>query len=219
MPIKTITNEEAFKILGNEVKLNLDWSVFPFEFTRRWFYFRNMVTWSTYLLPMFNPEEPLRAIQIGVFEFYDAAWLMQYILKHPSSRLLGIDPWIETTKISAESMEASYNRAIKNSSLWKSKVRIRRALSQTVLPTLEPDAYDLIVIDGDHNAPAVREDAVNSFRLLKHGGIMVFDDVRNNLRKKYHVVDGMKEFLEVDGYEDKVELCWQHRFADCYRKI
>ena len=219
MPIKTITNVEAFAMKGNEVNYSLDYSVYPFRFTRRWFFFRNQVTWSTYLLPMFDPEKPYRAVQIGVFEFCDAAWLMQYILKHPDSRLIGIDPWVETTKITAQTMEECYQRALKHSSPWKDKVKLRRGLSQTILPNLEPSSYDLIVIDGDHNAPAVRDDAKNAYRLLKKGGVMVFDDVRNNLRKKYHVVDGIKEFLEDDGYEDKVKLEWQHRFADCYRKL
>ena len=36
--------------------------------------------------------------------------------------------------------------------------------------------YDVIYIDGDHNACSVLEDAILAWRLLKIGGILLFDD-------------------------------------------
>jgi predicted O-methyltransferase YrrM len=36
--------------------------------------------------------------------------------------------------------------------------------------------FDLIYIDGSHQAPDVLTDAVMSFQLLKVGGVMIFDD-------------------------------------------
>jgi predicted O-methyltransferase YrrM len=38
--------------------------------------------------------------------------------------------------------------------------------------------YDIIYIDGSHDRPDVLEDAVLCWRLLKEGGIMIFDDYR-----------------------------------------
>ena len=35
---------------------------------------------------------------------------------------------------------------------------------------------DFIYIDGDHRAPTVLSDAVQSFARLRHGGLMAFDD-------------------------------------------
>jgi predicted O-methyltransferase YrrM len=37
-------------------------------------------------------------------------------------------------------------------------------------------SYDFIYIDGSHKAADVLEDAVLSFRLLKVGGLLIFDD-------------------------------------------
>ena len=36
--------------------------------------------------------------------------------------------------------------------------------------------FDIIYIDGNHDSEYVLEDAVLSFRKLKKGGIMIFDD-------------------------------------------
>ena len=37
-------------------------------------------------------------------------------------------------------------------------------------------SYDIIYVDGSHNADDVLEDAVLSWRLLKDGGLLIFDD-------------------------------------------
>jgi predicted O-methyltransferase YrrM len=50
--------------------------------------------------------------------------------------------------------------------------------SQIALRELPLNYYDIIYIDGAHNGPAVLEDAVLSMRLLKEGGILIFDDYR-----------------------------------------
>lgn len=41
---------------------------------------------------------------------------------------------------------------------------------------VQSDAYDFIYVDGSHLAPDVLTDAVLSWRLLKPGSIMIFDD-------------------------------------------
>jgi predicted O-methyltransferase YrrM len=41
---------------------------------------------------------------------------------------------------------------------------------------LPVDSYDVIDIDGSHAAPDVLEDAVQCWRLLKPGGLVIFDD-------------------------------------------
>lgn len=213
-----ITNEEAFRVRGNEVNIQLSLTGHDFKFTRNWFRQRNQVTWSTYLKPMFDTNSRIRAIQIGVFEFMDAAWLMQNVLVHPASCLVCIDPWAATTKLSAEYMEAVRGRAAHNAGKWvdEGKVSIMRGYSQDILPSLSP-GYNLVVIDGDHNAEPVYKDAKEALRLLHPGGYIVFDDVRNRIPKKNHVFDGIEMFLK--EHRDEVELQWQHRYADCYRKL
>jgi predicted O-methyltransferase YrrM len=52
-----------------------------------------------------------------------------------------------------------------------SNICLAKILSQSFL-----NYFDLIYIDGSHQAPDVLSDATLSFPLLKVGGIMIFDD-------------------------------------------
>lgn len=49
-------------------------------------------------------------------------------------------------------------------------------MSQDWLCQLPVNAFDFYYVDGSHVAPDVMADAVLGWRLLKPGGIMVFDD-------------------------------------------
>ena len=216
--MKTISNEEAFKYGPNDVNIPLDMGQHDFQFTRWWFQKKNQRTWSTYVKPMFDTSKPIYAIQIGVFEFYDAAWLMQQILLHPASKLIGIDPWEPTKKLTFhEYMDGCEGRAIRNASVFGDKVELQKGRSQDILPTLPEDTFDLVVIDGDHSSASVCSDAKNSLRLLKRGGFIVFDDARSNVLRRNAVPRGIEMFLE--EHEKDVELLWQHRYADCYAKL
>lgn len=167
---------------------------------------------------------PINMIQIGVFEGMDLVWCLQNILTHPRSRVIAIDPWAPTTKLDKEYMEGVEARARHNlmAPQYAEKVSIIKGFSQDILKEmvlnpLHRETFDLIVIDGDHNARPVYEDAVNSFELARPNGWLIFDDVRNRVDKKDHVQDGIKMFLETHGTRVKYE--WSHRYVDCYSKI
>ena len=81
---------------------------------------------------------------------------------------------------------------------------------------ISPNSVDLCMIDGDHNSPAVLDDARSVYKLLKPGGWMLFDDVENDLPKRHHVQEGMQQFLEEVG--DGVSHLWKHKYMECYRK-
>jgi predicted O-methyltransferase YrrM len=42
--------------------------------------------------------------------------------------------------------------------------------------------FDLIWVDGDHSYPVVAMDIINSFRLLRKGGLLLIDDIFKNVR-------------------------------------
>jgi predicted O-methyltransferase YrrM len=56
------------------------------------------------------------------------------------------------------------------------KVRKMVGASQTVLRSLIPNSYHLAYIDGSHVASDVLEDALLTWRLVKIGGLIIFDD-------------------------------------------
>ena len=58
-------------------------------------------------------------------------------------------------------------------------------------------AFDFVYIDGSHQAADVLEDAVLSFRLLRPGGILIFDDYlwRNYPQPQLNPALGIDSFL------------------------
>ena len=156
--------------------------------------------------------------------------MFQNLLKHPDSRLVGVDPWLSYEHhrkgMDQEFADQCYENAQTNLNEWKSRVTLIRGMSQNVLPdglikgSVGPvlvGKFDLAIIDGDHKAAAVLTDAMNCFDLLKKGGWMLFDDVRTSIAKKGQVKEGLEEFLK--SYDEQVKQVWSHRFCECYEKL
>ena len=60
----------------------------------------------------------------------------------------------------------------------ESYVQVIKGCSKDILPTLHSLTYDFIYIDASHKAKDVLDDAVFSWRLLKNGGLLFFDDYK-----------------------------------------
>ena len=97
-----------------------------------------------------------------------------------------VDPWGESgadlynsnmtkTLIS----ERAYQVFCHNASLNRENVRVTpmRGTSSDILPTFEPNSFNLIYIDGSHHYADVLHDIVESAKLLKSGGIICGDDL------------------------------------------
>ena len=95
-----------------------------------------------------------------------------------------IDPWEDYEdypeyKDQQNSIYTSFLKNIDNAGLSPQKsdrVIVRRGYSHLIIPEFQDDFFDIIYIDGNHEPNFVLEDAVLSFRKLKKGGIMIFDD-------------------------------------------
>lgn len=218
--INVISNAEAFTPPADETNIPIDGSQYNFNWTRRWFKQRNQKTWSTFLGPKFPPDKPYNAIQIGVFEGMDLTWLMQNCLSHPDSRVLAIDPWLKTRKLDQAHMDGVMERAKHNLSPWKDQIDIVRGFSGEILeadPHFKPGQVDLLIIDGDHKADPVYEDARLGLELMKKGGWIVFDDVRQRVPKPEEVEAGLRRFL--GDYGDRVKYVAQHRYCDIFEVV
>ena len=66
--------------------------------------------------------------------------------------------------------------------------------------------FDYIYIDGSHNGEDVISDAVESFKVLKKDGIIIFDDAMHphNDSIKYQAYDGLYYFLRMFKKEIKI---------------
>ena len=66
--------------------------------------------------------------------------------------------------------------------------------------------YDFIYVDGSHNGEDVIVDAIESFKILKIDGIMIFDDamVKFDTNKKYQAYEGVIFFLKMFKKQIKI---------------
>jgi len=120
-------------------------------------------------LAKFAGRPAVRMLEIGSFEGRSAIWFLENILTHPASRLVCVDPFFDRRQ------EMRFDH---NMNLCSAQVRLekRSGRSEAVLPQLEPASFDLIYVDGSHDAPFVLLDAMLSWELLKPGGVLFFDD-------------------------------------------
>ena len=142
-----------------------------YDFSEDWFTF-HIAVWNN-ALASFKGKPNIHYLEIGLYEGRSAIWMLENILTHPSARLTGIDIFSGAVK---ERFLANVER-----SGATDKVTTIIGYSQVELRKLSLGSFDVIYIDGSHRADDVLEDAVLSWRLLKEGGVLIFDDYRWNL--------------------------------------
>jgi predicted O-methyltransferase YrrM len=136
-------------------------------YTRDW-HSRAIDNWNKYLSPLIGLSNT-HALEIGSFEGRSALWLLDNVFTDPSSSITCIDFFHRPGQ------EARFQH---NIVLTKKASQIVRCKgdSHNILPELADDYFDLIYIDGSHDAASVLLDAFLSWPLLKPGGILIFDD-------------------------------------------
>jgi predicted O-methyltransferase YrrM len=138
-----------------------------FQFTADWFG-GNIENWQRFLSHLVG-QANIAFLEIGCYEGRATIWLLGNVLTHETAKIDCIDVFYD------ESCERRFEHNIRTA-LGDKKVKKIKGSSQEILRHLPFHHYDVIYIDGSHAAPDVLEDAVLAFRLLKHGGIMIFDD-------------------------------------------
>lgn len=126
-------------------------------------------------------NRPIKYLEIGLFNGANILTVSDTYAEHPDSVLHGIDPWIDYEQYDEYKghIEDVYLNFVNNFSICekaKQKIKIHRGFSNDFIPTFEDNYFDIIYIDGNHEISYVIEDAVLSYRKLKIGGIMIFDD-------------------------------------------
>jgi predicted O-methyltransferase YrrM len=111
----------------------------------------------------------VRLLEIGSFEGRSAAWFLEHVLTDESSELVCVDPFPRSA------LEARFDHNIRLVDRHR-QVRKLKGKSGDVLPDLEPASFDAIYIDGGHDAGTVLLDGMLAWRLLKPGGVLIFDD-------------------------------------------
>lgn len=186
-----------------------------YKFTVDWFSF-NIPVWTKCLDHMKNKPN-LMCLEIGSFEGRSAAWLLENILTHKTSKIVCVDTFdgsvehIDDPELN-KLLPTLYDTFCYNISSFADQVIIKRGKSQEILKHMD-QLFDFIYIDGDHTAVAVLEDAVLSFALLKPGGILIFDDYMwgvdladRNKRNPNIPKNAIDVFLMI--YADKLDILY-----------
>lgn len=152
----------------------------PPVYSTDWFS-HHIVNWMEWLAH-YQHQPDLLFLEIGSYEGRSTRWLLDNILTHARSQIICIDTW----RGSMEHVEWKNNmnmvqkNFLHNIHPHRKKVKCCIGTSQEIIrnkpAVFRSGSFDFIYIDGSHAASDVLEDAVYSFRLLKSGGLMVFDD-------------------------------------------
>jgi tetratricopeptide (TPR) repeat protein len=151
-----------------------------FAFSQDWFSI-NLPVWE-HFLTRFVDVPDLRVLEIGSWEGRSTCWLIEHILTHPSARITCVDPFegsvehkVMCDEADIQTVEQRFDFNIAKTGTPE-KVRKVVGASQSVLRSLIPDSFHLAYIDGSHVASDVLEDAILTWRLVKVGGMIIFDD-------------------------------------------
>lgn len=147
----------------------------------------------------------LRILEIGSFEGRSAVWFLENLLTADDASIVCLDPFY------ADGTEELFDANIERTGS-AAKVTKRKQRSDEYLASLPDDAFDLIYIDGGHDAQTVLFDAIFSWPLLKRGGLVLFDDYEWEPQRPAHdrpqisidvfmaIVSGEFELLH-EGYQ------------------
>jgi predicted O-methyltransferase YrrM len=158
-----------------------------YDFTNSWFDGAARANWDL-LVPQINPT---KILEIGSYEGASACYLIDSLSKNHAIEIHCVDTWdggIEhqeggTAQTDMSSVERRFHSNIEKSIAKKVNevdIKIHKEYSDSALIKLLSNGmgnyFDFIYIDGSHQAPDVLVDAILSFKLLRVGGLIVFDD-------------------------------------------
>lgn len=121
----------------------------------------------------------LRVLQIGAYTGDCSRWLLENVLTADDAMLVDVDTWegsgdeeIHTT-LDWDEVYARYREQVEP---YSGKVWSFRGTSDDFFAAYEGDSFDLIYVDGAHTRDQVLADAENAAKVLRPGGLLVFDD-------------------------------------------
>ena len=165
---------------GNEMK--------NYQFTNTWFQNTAQKNWDI-LIPQLI--KPTTILEVGSYEGASACYMIEKMTSLDSIEIHCIDTWeggVEhqnggTAESNMATVESRFtqntNFAIEQASN-NVDLRIHKGYSDVCMAQLISEGkkgyFDFVYIDGSHQAPDVLCDAILGFKLLKPGGLLVFDD-------------------------------------------
>jgi len=134
--------------------------------------------------PIFEKFSIQKILEIGSFEGQSACYFSKKINQ---GQVHCLDTWegdddLKMKNIDFKKVEKNFDQNIKlankinpSVNFFKYKNKSYKQLSEFISQGKE-NFFDLIYVDGAHDSQNVLFDAVSSFKLVKEGGVIIFDD-------------------------------------------
>jgi len=157
----------------------------------------NIVQWCVTLSKIFKRDDPVHILEIGSWEGRSALFFLTYFIQ---GHLTAVDSWdFNDDNPYDTKFQNSETRFDANLAPYAARLTKRKGSSLHVLPQLleEQQKFDVIYVDGSHFSDDVLTDGISAWRLLKQGGVMIFDDLlwANYLRARANPAWAIGMFL------------------------
>ncbi|MBE9187133.1 tetratricopeptide repeat protein [Microcoleus sp. LEGE 07076] len=164
-----------------------------YQFTQDWFT-HNIPIWQRHL-QQFTGIADFQVVEIGSFQGMSACWLLDNILTHPTAKITCIDLYFQQ----------HFKGNIVKTGVGEKVIELE-GYSQDLLINLTSEFYDIAYVDGCHKPTSALQDAILSWRLVKVGGLMIFDDYEFTFpdSPEQNTKIGIDVFLEMFGSQLEV---------------
>ncbi|MBE9097329.1 tetratricopeptide repeat protein [Tychonema sp. LEGE 07203] len=164
-----------------------------YQFTQDWFT-HNIPIWQRHL-QQFTGIADFQVVEIGSFQGMSACWLLDNILTHPTAKITCIDLYFQQ----------HFKGNIVKTGVGEKVIELE-GYSQDLLINLTSEFYDIAYVDGCHKPTSALQDAILSWRLVKVGGLMIFDDYEFTFpdSPEHDTKIGIDVFLEMFGSQLEV---------------
>ncbi|MEG4518189.1 MULTISPECIES: tetratricopeptide repeat protein [unclassified Microcoleus] len=164
-----------------------------YQFTQDWFT-HNIPIWKRHLQEFIGIAD-FQVVEIGSFQGMSACWLLDNILTNPTAKITCIDLYFQQHFKGNIVKTGAADRVIE-----------LEGYSQELLINLASEYYDVAYIDGCHKPTSALQDAILSWRLVKVGGLMIFDDYEFTFpdSPEQDTKIGIDVFLEMFGSQLEV---------------
>lgn len=141
------------------------------KFTNNWFG-NNIKSWEKYVLP--RVRDGASILEIGSYEGNSTCWMLDNI---KDSMITCVDTFGGGIEHSKEEIDNLFERFLNNISEYPiDRINILVGESSDITRGFRINEFDMVYVDGSHQAKDVLTDIVQSWFSLKSGGLMVMDD-------------------------------------------
>ena len=143
------------------------------EFSSDWFSW-NVETWKSILEQL--DLRPTKVLEIGCFEGRSTVWMIEHLFGSDGGQIFCVDSWEKTSAAESAFDKNTQLTLAGRPSVSLQKLKGNSSLTLTQLVTAHHDSFDLIYVDGSHDAPDVLCDLTCAFLLCRIGGLIICDD-------------------------------------------